>query len=190
MVRPIPTAWHRMVARSTRPKDARAGRMLAVEVGPELLQALRDEASHRGQPLAALVRRLLTDGLEQAREGGPAAPGRVTALEAALQALAGRVEALERTPRATIPSPLPAAPQPALRPEPAAAASPADAPAGALTTAELAERTGTNRAAWNTWAAGHAIGDVRHHDAAGSWRLAGRAPAPGGGPPRWLWEPA
>jgi hypothetical protein len=58
----------------------------------------------------------------------------------------------------------------------------------ALTTAELAEQTGTNRGSWNNWAGKAAPGDVRHHPTAGSWRLVGKAPAPGGGPERWLWE--
>ena len=168
-----------MATRSPRPKDARAGRMLAVEVGEELLQALRDEAKRLEQPLTTLVRRLLADGLEQRREGDHSDVGRVTALEAELVALAARVAALEAPP----PAPSPRPPSPA--PQPVTAA-----PAGALTTAELAERTTTNRAAWNAWASGHAIGDVRHHDTAGNWRLVGRAPAPGGGPARWLWEPA
>jgi hypothetical protein len=66
---------------------------------------------------------------------------------------------------------------------------PAAAAAGAVTTAELAERTGTNRAAWNNWAAKATAGDVRHHPDAGSWRLMGKAPAEVGGPAHWLWEP-
>jgi hypothetical protein len=59
----------------------------------------------------------------------------------------------------------------------------------ALTTAELADQTGTSRGAWNNWAGKAAPGAVRHHPTAGSWRLVGKAPAPGGGPDRWLWEP-
>jgi hypothetical protein len=58
----------------------------------------------------------------------------------------------------------------------------------ALTTAELSEQTGTSRAGWNNWAGKAAPGDVRHHPDAGSWRLLGKAPVPGGGPERWLWE--
>jgi hypothetical protein len=61
---------------------------------------------------------------------------------------------------------------------------------GAVTTAELAEQTGTNRAAWNNWAKPERIGQVRHHPQAGSWRLMGKAAPPNGGPERWLWEPA
>jgi hypothetical protein len=73
-----------------------------------------------------------------------------------------------------------------LRPA-ATAAAPA---ASAITTAELAERTGTNRAAWNNWAAKSSPGDVRDHPQAGGWRLIGKAAAESGGPPRWLWEQA
>jgi hypothetical protein len=59
-----------------------------------------------------------------------------------------------------------------------------------LTTAELAIQTGTNKGAWNTWASKAAIGDIRHHPQAGSWRLLGKAALASGGPPRWLWEQA
>lgn len=79
-----------------------------------------------------------------------------------------------------------------LIPEPASPerVNPAALPGDALTTAEVAERTGTNRAAWNNWAGGAGrVGTVRHHPTAGSWRLIGKGPAPGGGPDRWLWEP-
>jgi hypothetical protein len=60
----------------------------------------------------------------------------------------------------------------------------------ALTTAELAIQTGTNKAAWNTWASKATIGDTRHHPQAGSWRLLGKAAPASGGPERWVWEPA
>jgi hypothetical protein len=59
-----------------------------------------------------------------------------------------------------------------------------------LTTAELAMQTGTNKAAWNTWASKATIGDIRHHPQAGSWRLLGKAAPASGGPERWMWEPA
>jgi hypothetical protein len=59
-----------------------------------------------------------------------------------------------------------------------------------LTTAELAIQTGTNKAAWNTWASKATIGDIRHHPQAGSWRLLGKAAPASGGPERWTWEPA
>lgn len=59
-----------------------------------------------------------------------------------------------------------------------------------LTTAELAIQTNTNKAAWNNWASKAAIGDIRHHPQAGSWRLLGKAAPASGGPERWTWEPA
>jgi hypothetical protein len=59
-----------------------------------------------------------------------------------------------------------------------------------ITSAELADRTGTNRASWNNWAAKAVVGDVRVHKEAGSWRLIGKAPSSVGGPARWLWEQA
>lgn len=59
-----------------------------------------------------------------------------------------------------------------------------------LTTAELAIQTGTNKGAWNNWASKAAIGDIRHHPQAGSWRLLGKAAPASGGPERWMWEPA
>ncbi len=62
--------------------------------------------------------------------------------------------------------------------------------AGGITTVELVERTGTNRAAWNNWASPDRIGQVRHHPQAGPWRLLGKGPGPNGGPDRWLWAPA
>jgi hypothetical protein len=193
-------AWHRMATRTTRPKDARAGRMLAVEVGPELLQALRDESARREQPLAVLVRRLLANGLEQAREGGPAAPGRVTALEAELRALAARVATLELPPHATLPPPLPAIPEPPLRTDPAAPApldplpdrrlTPAEAE-GLRTVPELVEALGlATGSALTNWIAreaarrgGSAVGAVyRGH------RLRGKGLLPGAQKPGWLFD--
>lgn len=73
-----------------------------------------------------------------------------------------------------------------LRPSPEAPATPRSG--DAITTAELAEQTETNRAGWNNWAKAERVGQVRHHRTAGSWRLIGKTPAPGGGPDRWLWE--
>lgn len=109
---------------------------------------------------------------------------RVAQLEAAVEALQQARPAPRRVdapPAPNRPAPRPAAPPPAPSP---------DAPAGAITTAELAERTGTNRAAWNNWARSDRIGAIREHPTAGSWRLAGKASPPAGGPARWVWEPA
>jgi hypothetical protein len=129
----------------------------------------------------------------------PAAAGaelleRVAALEAAVGELQRRPASPERVkaaPRSGEPLGPPLDQLP-LIPEPASPerVNPAALSGAALTTAEVAERTGTNRAAWNNWAAGAGrVGTVRHHRTAGSWRLIGKAPAPGGGPDRWLWEP-
>ena len=59
---------------------------------------------------------------------------------------------------------------------------------GALSSAELAIATTTNRAAWNNWASDERVGQVRDHATAGQWKLMGKAPAPSGGPDRWMWE--
>jgi hypothetical protein len=74
--------------------------------------------------------------------------------------------------------------------QPAAVAQALPSPAGAITTNDLAQLTGTNRAAWNNWAAKAAIGAVREHPQAGRWRVVGKGPGPNGGPDRWLWEQA
>ena len=108
---------------------------------------------------------------------------RVARLEAA-------VEALQQAPS---PRPLdqprrPAPPRPEPPPRPAAPLL-QEVPE-AITTAELAERTGTNRSAWNNWASPDRVGQVRQHPTAGAWRLAGQAAPPLGGPMRWLWLPA
>lgn len=149
------------MARATRPKDARAGRMLAVDVGIELLAALRDEAARREQPLAVVVRRLLADGLQGARDGVAADPGRLEALEAIVAALSARVTALEQ----------PAAEHPA-------------AQDGALVTVDLARLLGLTPAALNKVAAAKGIG-ARHRS---GWVVVARVPAPTG-PDRWLWSP-
>jgi hypothetical protein len=59
---------------------------------------------------------------------------------------------------------------------------------GALSSAELAIATTTNRAAWNNWASDERVGQVRDHATAGQWKLMGKAPAPSGGPDRWMWK--
>ena len=171
---------------------------LAIQAPPELLERVRAAAAARGQT----VTRLLLGWIEAGLAGDLPAPGgaglaeRVAELEATTAELRAAVAQLQASPRrATRP--------PALSPPPAGEApSPervSDAPrtgdlppppAGAITTAELAERTGTNRPAWNNWARPDRIGEVRSHPEAGPWRLVGQAPAPGGGPPRWLWEQA
>lgn len=196
------------------PRDRR-GAQLSVELPPELLQRLKAAAAATDRPVAALVRRWIEAGLAGGLEGGAVSPEpaglleRVVALEAAVAAL-GREQrppaaadplaaqlaamgaAVAGAGRARLSSPkrVSAIPQTGDAPIPQTGeqGEQAAAPQGALTTAELAHRTGTNRAGWNNWAAKAAPGDVRHHRGAGSWRLVGKAPAPGGGPDRWLWQ--
>jgi hypothetical protein len=172
---------------------------LAIQAPPELLERLRAAAEARGQT----VTRLLIGWIEAGLAGGVPAPGpagggaelveRLAVLEALTADLAQAVAELRargpapRSPRRVSPSP----PHTGEGPSPdqvSPAAGPT--PDGAITTAELADRTGSNRAAWNTWASKAAPGAVRHHPQAGPWRLLGKGPGPNGGPDRWLWEPA
>jgi predicted transcriptional regulator len=179
------------------PTRDRRGAQLSVELPPDLLARLRAHAAAADRPVAAVVRRWVEAGLSGALEAGAAAPAGGSDLLARVEALERAIAALQQNRAPRIPKPAPAAKgsdttfeslpldldlgPTGPNPEP---------PAGALTTAELADRTGSNRAAWNNWASKAAPGDVRHHPEAGSWRLVGKAPAPGGGPDRWLWEQA
>lgn len=191
----------------------RKGAQLAMELEIGLMQRLRARAAADGRPVAVLVRRWIEAGL-----GGALEQQATTAAPAAGPELLARVEALEAAvsdlQRPASPNRVSAAPRSGEPVTPkrvpmgagtleiigaahlqATAASPErvslqSQPGDAITTAELAERTGTNRAAWNTWAAKASPGDVRHHPQAGSWRLIGKAAPDSGGPARWLWEPA
>ena len=174
---------------------------LAIQAPPELLERVRSAAAARGQT----VTRLLIGWIEAGLSGDLPAPGagpdlaaRVQALEAAvaqLQAQAAAPRSAERVEPLRVPlgaGQLEIIGAKHLHP-PAEAPFPervGPVPAGAIPTGELAERTGTNRAAWNNWARADRVGDVRNHPQAGPWRLVGQAPGPGGGPLRWLWEPA
>ena len=159
---------------------------LAIQAPPDLLARVKAAATARGQT----VTRLLVGWIEAGLAGELPAPAAGPDLLARVEALEAAVSDLQR----------PAAPEPvppkrvSMGPETleiigAAHLRPAPA-ADAITTAELAERTGTNRAAWNTWAAKASSGDVRYHPHAGGWRLIGKAAPESGGPPRWLWEQA
>lgn len=187
----------------------RRGSQLSVELPPELLARLRAHAAAADRPVAAVVRRWIEAGLGGALEAGAAAPaaGDLADRVAALEAAVAQLQAKPRAPRsAPAPEVLPLEQGPGqleiygaahLHPpaEPAAAPRERDEQiprsGDAITTAELAERTNTNRASWNNWARDKAPGAVRKMPAGvGSWRLVGEAPAPGGGPLRKLWEPA
>lgn len=165
----------------------RRGAQLSIELPPALLQRLKDRAKAEGFATAALVRRWIEACLD-----GALSPTRhgLSTLEVRLEALEAAVSTLQQQHPA--PSPRPASePRPKAHPvEGPTIPHLGDAPEGAITTAELATRTGTNRSGWNNWVKKAAVGDVRHHREAGSWRLVGKAPAPSGGPDRWLWEPA
>jgi hypothetical protein len=194
------------------PRD-RKGSQLSFEVAPELLERLRAHAATERRTVAALLRSWIEAGLAAEPSGGDA-PG----LAASLEELRGTVElgsarlsrcmngqaellqrlgALEAAVAQLQQQPSPVAPAGSVKrlavvPEPASPdrGNPDPSAGGGITTAELAERTGTNRSAWNNWARDKNPGAVRHHPEAGSWRLVARVATEAGGPPRTLWEPA
>jgi len=144
---------------------------LAINCPSPLLQRLRTAAKQQGTTATALVLEWITAGLDGGlgRSSPPSSD-----LEARLDALERRLDSLSASPSRAIP------------PSPALVAGPIN---GAITTAELAQRTGASRGAWNTWASKATPGAIRRHATAGNWRLIGKAPDGRGGPPRWLWEP-
>jgi hypothetical protein len=155
----------------------------APAAGAQLLErvAALEAAVAQLQPRTVTVRHIENPGPEPPRPIAPlpASPERVKAAPRSGDALGpGQLEIIDAR-HLSPPEPEAASPE---RVEPITRTG------DALTTAELSEQTGTNRRAWNTWAGKAAPGDVRHHHAAGSWRLVGKAPVPGGGPDRWLWE--
>jgi hypothetical protein len=154
---------------------ARIRHQLAIQIDPALLARVKAAAADRQTTTTALVVGLIEAGLDgglgMPRQDpgtclGVPSPGldaRVTALEAAVQALQGQPRQVETA--------LPEAPP---------------IPDGdAITTAELAARLGVSRGSLNNWVCQHQPGDVRS-----GWRLLARQPSPVGGPARWLWEPA
>lgn len=161
---------------------ARTRSQLAIQAPPELLERLRAAAAAQGRTTTSMVLQWIEVGLAEAP-----APAADAELLARIEALEAAVGALQQARRPDAP-PAPAGPAPA--PAAAPPAAPLAAPAGALTTAELADRTGTSRAAWNNWANKNPVGAIREHPTAGSWRLAGKASPAAGGPARWLWESA
>lgn len=158
---------------------------LAINCPAPLLQRLRAEAQRQEVTATFLVLQWIEAGLDG--ELGRSSPPSSLDLEARLDALEQRLDGLPASPIRAMPlSPKQGTPKPASPTAPSDAVG--LAAGGAITTAELAQRTGTNRAAWNNWAAKATAGDVRHHAEAGSWSLMGKAPAEVGGPARWLWE--
>lgn len=107
---------------------------------------------------------------------------RLSALETALAALAK-----DRPP--AVPVVAAAAPAAPAQPEPRASEpEPLPAPAGAITTAELAERLGLKRGTFNERL--RRAGGARAGLVMEGWRCAGQLTGPNGGPPQWTWEPA
>ena len=149
---------------------------LAINIPAPLLERLRAAAAERGVTYSSLVLHWIEAGLD----AGLDAPK--SDLDTRLDALEQRLDALATSPVRVIPAtPKTVAPIPHM----------GDAPllgADGITTAELALKTCTNRAAWNTWASKATPGDVRHHPQAGSWQLIGKAAPASGGPERWLWR--
>ena len=149
---------------------------LSINIPAPLLERLRAAAAERGVTYSSLVLQWIEAGL-----GAPRSD-----LAARLDALEQRLDALAASPVRVIPAtPKPVAPIPRM-----GDAAPLQPLLGAdgITTAELALKTCTNRAAWNTWASKATPGDVRHHPQAGSWQLIGKAAPASGGPERWLWR--
>ena len=178
------------------PRD-RKGAQLSLELEPQLLERLRARAAADGRPLAVMVRRWLEAGLSGALEqqAGPAGSPdladlveRVGRLEAELAQIRRSPERVELLPAPQPPAPAAASPARVNPPSPERASQ--ITPSGdAITTAQLAERTGTNRAAWNNWARDKQPGAVRKMPPeVGQWRLVGKVAAEAGGPARWLWE--
>lgn len=161
----------------------RKGAQLSFELPPELLERLRGHAEAQHRTVASLLRGWIEAGLAGALE--PSAKP-----SAALVGLANRVEALEREVAQLQAGALRVPRRERVAPPSPDRVIPAPPAGDAITTAELADRTSTNPGGWNNWARTVTPGEVRHHPQAGSWRLVGKAPAPGGGPERWLWEPA
>ena len=145
---------------------------LAINIPAPLLERLRAAAAERGVTYSSLVLQWIEAGL-----GAPRSD-----LAARLDALEQRLDALATSPIRGIPAPRPVEP---VTPKQVV---PLGSQGDEITTAELAERTGTNRGAWNNWAKPERIGQVRHHPQAGSWKLIGKAATAIGGPERWLWR--
>ena len=159
---------------------------LRIEQG--LLAQMKAEAKQRGLSLNSLA----ASAFERFLAGEGTAEASSNKLDGLAEVLR-RLEVLEqKVTKQSQAHHLPHGPAPAVQAErkPAPAAKPM-APVltnGQLSSAELAIATTTNRAGWNNWASEQRVGQVRSHSTAGQWKLMGKAPAPSGGPDRWMWE--
>lgn len=163
---------------------------LNVRVDAALAAKLKAEAKRRHANPGALV----AQALEQFLSGASNAPTSLAVpskeWQKPLAALEARVAKLETKPAA----PPPAAKTSPDQAKPAPPVEPTKIPQmgdGAITTADLAIATGTNRAAWNNWARDKNPGAIRKmKPEVGNWRYLGKAPSEMGGPERGLWERA
>lgn len=164
-----------------------------LRIEQELLAQMRALAKARGLSLNLLA----ATAFELLLTGDTAEPSFTK--HDALADVVRRLELLEQKlarQEHQLPHGVPAKPAAERKPAPAApTADPTPGPKqmaqlgdGALSSAELAIATTTNRAAWNNWASDERIGQVRDHATAGQWKLMGKAPAPSGGPDRWMWQ--
>lgn len=166
-----------------------------LRVEAELLQRLRMLARERGLSLNAIAgmafEQLLQAAASNQNKQSEASPS--ADQERRLAALEARVAELEAVRSAVAQAPESAAPE--LEPETTQLSgwvrlTPEEL-SGAITTADLAAATGTNRAAWNNWARDKNPGAVRKmKPEVGNWRYLGKAPSEMGGPERGLWERA
>lgn len=173
---------------------------LNVRVDAALAAALKAEAKRRH----ALPGALVAQALEQFLSGASNAPAALAATskewQKPLAALEARVAKLETKPAAKaggrfIQSCVTHTPgEPPNQAKPIPPKEPAKIPQmgdGAITTADLAIATGTNRKAWNNWARDKNPGAIRKmKPEVGNWRYLGKAPSEMGGPERGLWERA
>lgn len=167
---------------------------LRVEEG--LLQRLRMLARERGLSLnvaagMAFEQLLEAGASNQDRQNKQSEASPSADQERRLAALEARVAKLETVRSVVAQAPPSASPEPAdTQPSAWVRLTPEEL-SGAITTADLAAATGTNRAAWNNWARDKNPGAVRKmKPEVGNWRYLGKAPSEMGGPERGLWERA
>ena len=156
-----------------------------LRVEESLLGSLKVLARERGLSLngmAALAfERLLKEPVPAETGGG---------VERRILKLEQRLAALESKASPDLPSAAKESPDQA---KPAPLNEPAKIPqkGEALTTAELATTTGTNRSAWNNWARDKNPGAIRRMKGdVGNWRYLGKTACDMGGPERGMWERA
>lgn len=157
------------------PPPRRVRSQLALQVPPELLERLKARAAAEGRSHTSLALQWIRAGLETE----PQSAG-LHELERRLSAVETALAALQRGRHPAAPAPVVAVVAPVAPAEPA--------PAGAITTAGLAERLGMKRGTLNERL--RRAGGARAGLVMEGWRCAGQLTGPNGGPPQWTWEPA